>query len=240
MDKTQLRRHNLVFISQQGKNKILQQIVPLYSGCQLQLIKEIVQGKADIPSFIRRNEKDSKDVAVGFVHPQRLDGNRIRIACFTDVEDIVAVMTPYEVMQRNIYAHEARTLCIKELLKIYELAEVFDLQIGVFGSAALEMVTGLPYTDENSDIDLLLKPSGYNRLLQFYRAVLASCKDINLDFEVELPNGYGVKLAEIFMETQTVLGKSLDNVALLSRKEVMQYLETSCKKFADRNLLIKE
>ena len=109
--------------------------------------------------------------------------------------------------------------------QLYELAYVFDLQIGVLGSAALELITGLPYTDENSDIDLIVKPAGYNRLLQFYRAAQACCNEIKMDFELDLPNGYGVKLAEIFMETQTVLGKSLEDVSLLNRKDVMQYLK---------------
>ena len=46
-----------------------------------------------------------------------------------------------------------------------------------------------------------------------------------MDFELDLPNGYGVKLAEVFMETQTVLGKSLDDINLLSRKDIMEYLK---------------
>ena len=66
----------------------------------------------------------------------------------------------------------------------------------------------------------------YNRLLQFYRAAQACCNEINMDFELDLPNGYGVKLAEMFMETQTVLGKSLEDVSLLNRKDVMQYLKS--------------
>ena len=46
-----------------------------------------------------------------------------------------------------------------------------------------------------------------------------------MDFELDLPNGYGVKLAEVFMDTKTVLGKSLDNVEILHRKDIMQYLK---------------
>ena len=38
--------------------------------------------------------------------------------------------------------------------------------------------------------------------------------------------GGAVKLAEMFMETQTVLGKSLEDVSLLNRKDVMQYLKS--------------
>ena len=180
MDKTQLKRHNLVFISKQGKDKIWSDISPRYDGESKHLAEEVLQGSVDIPGFMRRNDAENTEgIAIGFVHHKRIDGNRIRIGAFTAADDIVTIMTP-----------------------------------------------GLPYTDDNSDIDLIVKPAGYNRLLQFYRAAQACCDDINMDFELDLPNGYGVKLAEMFMETQTVLGKSLEDVSLLNRKDIMQYLKS--------------
>lgn len=224
MDKTQLKRHDLVFVSRQGKDKIWQSIAAKYTGLPGELVEDVLQGEYDIPGFVRRSDDKSDAVPIGFVHHKRIDGNRIRIGAFTSVDDIVTVMTPYEVMQRKAFAYEAKTPCIEVVSKLYALSEVFDLQVGVLGSAALELVTGLPYTDENSDIDLVIKPAPYNRLLQFYRAAQASFGTINMDFELDLPNGYGVKLAEVFMDTQTVLGKSLDDVNLLSRKDIMQYL----------------
>ena len=95
----------------------------------------------------------------------------------------------------------------------------------MLGSAALELATGLPYTDEASDIDILLKPAPYDKLLDFYRTAKENFGEIPMDFELDLPNGYGVKLAEVFMDTKTVLGKSLDNVEILNRKDIMQYLK---------------
>ena len=225
MDKTQLKRHDLVFVSKQGKDKIWQAIAAKYTGLQAKLVDEVLQGEVDIPGFVRRSDEKTEAIALGFVPHQRIEGNRLRIGAFTSATDIVTVMTPYEVIQRKAFADKTKSPCIEEVSRLFALAEVFDLQIGVLGSAALEMVTGLPYTDENSDIDLLIKPAPYNRLLQFYRAALASCENMNMDFELDLPNGYGVKLAEIFMETQTVLGKSLDDVNLLSRKDIMEYLK---------------
>lgn len=181
----------------------------------------------DIPGFIRRNDAENTEgIAIGFVHHKRIDGNRIRIGACTAADDVVTIMTPYEVLTRRAFAFTTRNRCMQIVRQLYELAYVFDLQIGVLGSAALELITGLPYTDENSDIDLIVKPAGYNRLLQFYRAAQACCNEIKMDFELDLPNGYGVKLAEIFMETQTVLGKSLEDVSLLNRKDVMQYLKS--------------
>lgn len=227
MDETQLKRHNLVFISKQGKDKIWSDISTRYDGESKHLAEEVLQGNVDIPGFVRRNDAENTEgIAIGFVHHKRIDGNRIRIGAFTAAEDVVTIMTPYEVLTRRAFAFTTRNRCMQIVRQLYELADVFDLQIGVLGSAALELITGLPYTDENSDIDLIVKPAGYNRLLQFYRAAQACCSDINMDFELDLPNGYGVKLVEIFMETQTVLGKSLEDVSLLNRKDVMQYLKS--------------
>lgn len=224
MDKTQLKRHDLLFISRQGKDRIWRDISAQYSGAAQKLVQDVLQGAEDVPGFARRCDEEAQGVPLGFVHHQRVDGNRIRIGAFTEPQDIVAIMSPYEVMQRRAYAYDAKNPCMAAVAKLYALSEVFDLRVGVLGSAALELVTGLPYTDDKSDIDLLVQPAPYQKLLSFYKAAQVSFGNINMDFELELPNGYGVKLAEIFMETQTVLGKSLEDVNLLNRKDIMQYL----------------
>lgn len=224
MDKTQLNRHDLVFISQTGKDRIWEELSVKYQGEELSMVRDVLLGTNDIPGFVRRSEERPEEVALGFVHPQRINGNRIRIAAFTGAEDVEIIMTPYEVLQRKVFTVKGATRCIETIIALYALADEFDLQIGVLGSAALELATGLPYTDEASDVDILLKPAPYNRLLDFYRTAKENFSDIPLDFELDLPNGYGVKLAEVFMDTKTLLGKSLDNVSILYRKDIMQYL----------------
>lgn len=224
MDKTQLKRHDLVFISQAGKDKIWEELSDQYQGRELSMVRDVLLGANDIPGFVRRSDERPEEVALGFVHPQRINGNRIRIAAFTGVENVEIIMTPYEVMQRKVFTINGATRCIETIIALYALADEFDLQIGVLGSAALELATGLPYTDEGSDVDVLLKPAPYDRLLDFYRTAKENFSDIPLDFELDLPNGYGVKLAEVFMDTKTLLGKSLDSVNILYRKDIIQYL----------------
>lgn len=224
MDKTQLKRHDLIYVSPQGKDKIWQALAEQYTGAARTMVEEVLLGDCDIPGFVRRGSEPTEAVPVGFVHYCRLNGSRLRIGALAAVEDIVMVMTPYEVMQRRAFAVEEQTECLEILFALYELAEEYDLQVGVLGSAALELATGLPYTDEGSDIDLLVKPASFERLQDFYRMCRENFTGINMDFELELPNGYGIKLAEIFMDTRTVLGKSIDNVALLNRKDIMTYL----------------
>lgn len=224
MDKTQLRRHDLVYVSREGRQEIFKQVSPHYAGEKLKLVEEVFLGKDDIPGFVRRSDAQAGCIPLGFVHYQRLEGNRIRIGAYADLDEVEAVMTPYEVLARKIYVADTKTDCLVTLAKLFELAEVFDLHVGVLGSAALELLTGLPYTDDCSDIDLLLKPAPYDRLLAYYKAARASFGGVNMDFELDLPNGYGVKLAEMFVGTSTVLGKSLVDVNLLNRKDVMQFL----------------
>lgn len=224
MDKTQLKRHDLVFVSAAGKEKIWQELSGSYTGDAWQMLQEVLRGTTDVPGFVRRSDERPEEVALGFVHHRRLQGNRIRIGAFTAMQDIVMVMSPYEVMQRKAFAFEAPTQCMATLLQLYGLAAEYDLQIGALGSAALELATDLPYTDDASDVDLLIKPAAYEKLLDFYRTAQENFGHIKLDFELELPNGYGVKLAEIFADTRTVLGKSLDDVNLLYRADIMKYL----------------
>ena len=225
MDKTQLKRHNLVFVSQRGKDKIWEEISQNYQGEPLELVRDVLKGDHNIPGFVRRDDARPEAVAIGFVHQKRLQGNRIRIAAFTEVEDIDGIMTPYEVMERKAFTVDEATPCIDTVIKLYGLAGSYDLQVGILGSSALELATGLPYTDEASDIDILVKPAPYDKLLDFYRTAKENFGEIPMDFELDLPNGYGVKLAEVFMDTKTVLGKSLDNVEILHRKDIMQYLK---------------
>ena len=225
MDKTQLKRHNLVFVSQHGKDKIWEEISQNYQGEALELVRDVLKGDHNIPGFVRRDDAQPNAVAIGFVHQRRLQGNRIRIGAFTEMQDIDGIMTPYEVMERKAFTVDEATHCIDTVIKLYGLAGSYDLQVGVLGSAALELATGLPYTDEASDIDILVKPAPYDKLLDFYRTAKENFGEIPMDFELDLPNGYGVKLAEVFMDTKTVLGKSLDNVEILHRKDIMQYLK---------------
>lgn len=222
MDKAKLKRHSFIYISTSEKQNIWQSLAAEYTGQRYELARDVFLGAADIPGIMRRDEKRPGSVAVGFVHQTRIDGNRIRIGVYAHEEGIVDVLTPYEVIRKQIVP---RNSCMEACLKLYDLAESQGLQVGVLGSAGLELATGLPYTDEASDLDFLVKPSELDLLEEFLIQSRAQFKGINMDFELELPNGYGVKLAEMFMNTRTVLGKSLDNIDLLYKKDILQYLK---------------
>mgnify|MGYP000019474106 FL=1 len=224
MDNTQLKRHNLVFLTEAGRKSVLQRVTQQIKNKEaLKAAEEIFCAAVEVPGIIRRDD-DSTDcgIAIGFVHYCRMDGNRLRIATYAKTEEIKKIVSVYALTACH---NQKRTECMRIIDAITELATDNNLKIGILGSAGMELVTGMPYTDECSDIDILLKPAPYNVLQQFYSKVKSLSNQINMDFELELPNGYGVKLAELFMNTSTVLGKSIKDVDLLNKKEIMQMLE---------------
>ena len=223
MDKAQLNRHDLVYISQTAKQRMLAEVAKLYQGEQLLMIKELFSAEQLIPGIVRRAEElTDKLIPLGFVHPKRLAGNRLRVASFSEVSAIEKFCTPYQVLQQEIKLHNRCLQCLREIVL---LSNQYQLEIGVLGSAALELVTGLRYTDNNSDLDLLIKPAAGEKIKDFYKAAQNIGKDINIDLELALPNGYGIKVAELFRDTQTVLGKSLKDVRLLSKQEILKYIK---------------
>ena len=75
MDETQLKRHNLVFISKQGKDKIWSDISPHYDGESKHLAEEVLQGNVDIPGFVRRNDAENTEgIAIGLIHQSTIVG----------------------------------------------------------------------------------------------------------------------------------------------------------------------
>lgn len=230
MDKTKLKRHDLAYVTAAGKQQIWRSLSAECGGEAALMAEEIFCGAEDVPGIVRRGEGTAAGVALGFVHHRRLDGGRLRLAAYATPEHIDAVVTPYEVMLRNIYSGRAwtwtpRTQCLETAMRVYEAAVELGLQTGVLGSAGLELATGLPYTDEASDLDILVRPAPLELLQEFFGRSRCLAAGINMDFEVDFPNGYGVKLAELFMDTATVLGKSLKDVALLSKKDMLNFLK---------------
>lgn len=224
MDKTQLKRHTLVFLTEEGRKSVLQRVTQYMEKKEtLEAAKDIFLGTVKIPGIVRRDDVGSSNMtALGFVHYNRKNGNRIRIAARAAKSEIESICSVYNLTD---CVNQQRTECMRVIERIKSIAGKYGIKIGVLGSAGMELITGLPYTDECSDIDILLKPSAYEVLQQFYEEVKAICPYINMDFELELPNGYGIKLAELFMDTSTVLGKSIYDVALLDKKEILQMVK---------------
>lgn len=229
MDKAILKRHNFIYLADAGRRKIFQSLQDTFQSPVLEMAEEIFCGPVNIPGFARRggnhdNILSDYDIPLGFVHYRRISGNRLRIGAYGHSGFIIKVSTPYEVLAEGALHMDVRTRCMEAAAEIYGISLKYGIAAGILGSAGLELATGLHYTDGASDLDFLIKPAPLPLLKAFYDEARSLYPGINMDFEVDFPNGYGVKLAELFMDTRTVLGKSIDNISLLSRKDIIGYL----------------
>ncbi len=226
-----LKRHYLLDITDKGRQLALEKILEKEQDicCSRETVKRIIFDgieKVKIPGIARRNESEmnAKDTAaVGFSSPFLLNENRLRIPSFIPKSEIKNIVTPYEVVN---YSVVKRTKCLEAFEDIKKLAKINNLSLGVWGSVALEIYTGLSYTNDDSDLDILLKTDDYNLLRKFYTELecIVQNYDVQVDLELEVFEDYGIKAVELFMETEFVLAKSITDVKLFPRKEIIKSL----------------
>lgn len=221
------RRHILVDISDAGRVEILSELAGDSPVLREKFGDILLPEKAGarVPGIVRREELNHRPdcLAVGFCGSTAAPEGRLRVAAFANPTDVVQVTTPFELMSLPI---PNRTPSTKALKEIKILADALGLDLGVWGSVALELYTGLPYTHNDSDVDLLVAAAPRNILSYLMRELKALEKffAVRIDAEVDLPNGYGVHLKELLGQGRMVLGKNLAGVALFPREQILAEL----------------
>ncbi len=225
-----LKRHTLVDVSDEGREFILAELAG--SGNDSDVLRDkfgriLLPHKAGVrvPGIVRREEESprSGSLPLGFCEPVLRGESRLRIAAFARMEDVVRVVTPYELISTDI---PTRTASMAALADAVLLANELDIVPGVWGSAAMELYTGLPCTHAGSDLDLLVAAAPHERLFLFMKEIKLMERRFALRIDVELdhPNGYGVQLKEFFGQGRTVLGKSIKGVELFPREQLVDEL----------------
>jgi len=221
-------RHDFLNISEEGRISAFQMINKLnFQKDELEQIEKMITKDYNgqyIPAIVRRKEGLERDgkIAVGFSSPFRSNGNRYRIPTFVDEKDIGNIVTPYEIIQKDYQARTPSLMALKEILLFADAKK--EIKLGVFGSAALEVMTNLPYTDSRSDLDLIMKVTDLNVVKEFY-SVLKQIEmnfGCRVDLEVEVRE-IGFKAIELLQETKQLLGKSIESVQLYNRESVMEW-----------------
>lgn len=225
-----LKRHTLIDISDTGRERILAELAG--SGTNSAILREkfgrlLLPERAGVrvPGIVRREDVAPRSgcVPVGFCEPISRGEGRLRIAAFARREDVVGVVRPYELVSLPI---SRRTASMAALSAAKPHAKALSLVLGVWGSAAMELYTGLPCTHEGSDLDLLVAAASRTRLFRFMDEIkiMEERFAVRIDVELELPNGYGVHLKELLGEGRMVIGKSINGVALIPRKQILAEL----------------
>lgn len=226
-----LKRHLLLDISDRGREEILNELAgqgPDSAVSRDRYAKILLpeQAGARVPGIVRREEKEIPPgtIPVGFSGAAVESGERLRVAAFVGSEHVVRMTSPYELLASE--ALLPRNACLAALEAVKTYAQTTGLVLGLWGSAATELYTGLPCTHQDSDLDLVVAVNSRQALTHFLIEVDSIEKRFGLrvDVELDLPDGYGIHLRELFGPGRTVLGKSLTAVKLLSREKILSEL----------------
>jgi phosphoribosyl-dephospho-CoA transferase len=217
------KRHDLVWLSDAGLDyalKNIQNCIPIEIEAIEKKLRSVLFSAPPIPAIVRRQEEANgplRALCVGFSFPEIIDGTRLRFASKVPLDCVIKHETPFDVLEYDEF-----NLPDKEAIKVLkDIGNKYHTRVGLFGSAALQLVTGLPYRQKKSDLDVyLLHDGSEGDLAHFFRqlSLIEERYYIKIDAELECRGEYGVKLKELFGPGKTVLGKGLYDVILLEKK----------------------
>ena len=146
-------RHTLLYLSRSSEELLwLHREAVFPDPATWEAVWERFRG---IPVITRRRAAPGELIPVGVSLPIRRDGGRWRMAS----------QVPLDGVTKAVSAVQAAEMCAEGSLPFSGLVTQLLRQVprygaaaGLFGSAALEAVTGLPYCHSGSDLDVLLLP----------------------------------------------------------------------------------
>lgn len=220
MEEVKWERHDLIYLTPEGKRQAFQygerEAGDSYS-------RECFQKTLSrCPGIVRRQEyvgDGPRLLQLGFSWYERRGGSRMRFASQVDFGEIVRTERPWEVCAGE--RHMKNQKLEQRLRAVLEEGKKRGIRLGVFGSCALELATGLPYTDERSDLDLIAVWDG-KKIRDFYESCRKIAGDIGLDMEILFLGQGSVKAAEWFSGAGTLLIKDLSGPRLIGREELEQ------------------
>jgi phosphoribosyl-dephospho-CoA transferase len=98
-------------------------------------------------------------------------------------------------------------------------------RLRVYGSLALQAITGQCYLTPVSDVDLLFRPTSVAQLGSIVELLALHCADLPLDGEVVFPSGEAVAWKEWRAGGPRVLAKTIAGVRLVDRAALLATLE---------------
>ena len=218
-------RHTLLKLTEEGRLRSVKNLLP---NCMDIVDSEIenllINGYKGIylPAIVRRSEIPLEDdqIGVGFTSPYLKSNARVKGASVIKANDILLSYTPFDIVEVGYVKRELLVFNVFE--EIYNFAKEYSIKLGVWGSIALEILTTLNYCHVYSDLDILIEENSHELLNIFYKKVLELENKfaIRIDTEVLLGNGYGISLKELFSEGSTVLGKSINDLAIISKSTI--------------------
>ncbi len=214
------RRHDLVWLAPQGWDAALRTL----DGAP----RELALGwrRRDLPAVVRRLDPGTPPtlVCLGIpAPPDRHSGQKVRLAFSAERRHVAKVRPALQ-----LDAAEAPAAWQPGLGSLRIAMRAAGIDCRVFGSLAMQTLTGDSYLSAGSDVDLLLRPLDGAQLEAGLALVARHAQSLPLDGEIEFPFGHAVSWKEWLGAdararngADRVLAKHLDAVALLRRDELL-------------------
>ena len=213
-----LSRHNLVWLSPRGWRDALDAAAPAHRA-----VLEQWRDK-DWPAIVRRRDANAhaNEVCLGVALPPDAEGRKVRIALRAQALEVTRSMPPLPLKS----VLPALTSPWREELTALDQRAV-GLVLRVYGSLALQMLTGQSYVTPQSDIDLLFYPATLHQLNAGLALLAFHATHLPLDGEIVFPSGQAVAWKE-WLNAQAagaqVLVKEQDAVHLSSPNALLATL----------------
>jgi phosphoribosyl-dephospho-CoA transferase len=219
-----LARHKLAWLSKAG----WQEAIENASGTDRSAATSWQQ--RGWPVVVRRHDADALDDQVCFgiaLPPVQGSGFKHRIGMRAHVSGVEQISSPLP-LERVIASTPAEWQ--PHLTTLQGQASDLGIELQVYGSAALQYLTGVRYITPKSDLDLLCHPRSRLELAHGLDLLCAFNELVPLDGEIVFPNGWAVAWKEWVNAEKAgngprVLAKDLRAVRLLSMNELQMTLE---------------
>jgi phosphoribosyl-dephospho-CoA transferase len=223
-----LARHDLLWLSGEGWHQALASIPADAAGAGAAIAR---WREADWPVIVRRADAGlgPEQVSVGIALPPAEDGRKLRIACRAGLDTVRRHASPLPLAQ----VAQCATMLPSWHAPLAALARNADKQgiaLRVYGSAALQAITGQPFLRDSSDIDLLVRPRAVAELDAALALLREHATKLPLDGEIVFPGGRAVAWKELLAAREgspasRVLVKEMARVSLVRFDALLASLE---------------
>ena len=217
-----MKRHGYLMIGGKGRLYAYGEAVRKYPEIGREHLGELLLDRHDfgmVPAIVRRQE-NKKDgfLDVGWSSWKRKDGVRIRVSLSIREADVEQIISPYEVFLRK---ERWPGQVSEDLMRLCLSGEKYRVDIGLIGAVGMEALTGLPYIDPDSDLDIIIRSRADSDLDGFSRSLGTGFKR-RVDAELQFSGIGGVKFGDWMGKGQSVLVKSLDGAMLYEKKKLIR------------------
>lgn len=180
------------------------------------------------PVIVRRADTDAApdEICLGLPLPPDEDsGEKVRISLRVFAAHIIKA-TPAIALASVLRSMSAP---LRAPLAALE-DDAADMHLRVYGSLAMEALTGLPYVSPTSDVDILFHPTSRRQLEDGIAVLSRHAALLPLDGEIVFPGGVAVSWKEWRMAIDhpaRVMVKALDSVRLADTASLLALLEPS-------------